>query len=132
MTRRPKNSFINWLAALGVILLGLATAMPACGQQPASSTGTSPIPTLAYYYIWFDSNSWNWAKVDYPLGRYTSDDRAVMRQHVQWAKAAGISGFIVSWKSTDVLNRRLDQLAQVAEEVLLNLPLFMKVWISYS
>jgi hypothetical protein len=105
------------LAALGIILLGLGTVLPARAQQPASSTGTSPIPTLAYYYIWFDSNSWNRAKIDYPLlGRYTSDDRAVMRQHVQWAKAAGISGFIVSWKSTDVLNRRLDQLAQVAEE----------------
>ena len=39
-----------------------------------------------------------------------------MRQHIQEAKAAGIDGFIVSWKSTDVLNRRLDQLAQVAQE----------------
>ena len=39
-----------------------------------------------------------------------------MRQHIQWAKAAGIDGFIVSWKSTDVLNRRLQQLINVAEE----------------
>jgi hypothetical protein len=95
----------------------MGTALPARAQQPASSTGINPIPTLAYYYIWFDTNSWNRAKIDYPLlGRYTSDDRTVMRQHIQWAKAAGITGFIVSWKSTDVLNRRLDQLEQVAEE----------------
>ena len=40
------------------------------------------------------------------LGRYSSDDRGVMRQHVAWAKRAGIDGFIVSWKSTPVLNRR--------------------------
>ncbi len=39
-----------------------------------------------------------------------------MLQQVQWAKAAGITGFIVSWKSTDVLNRRLEQLVEVAEQ----------------
>jgi hypothetical protein len=39
-----------------------------------------------------------------------------MRQHVKWAKAAGIKGFIVSWKSTDRLNQRLEQLIQVANE----------------
>jgi hypothetical protein len=39
-----------------------------------------------------------------------------MRQHVRWAKAAGIKGFIVSWKSTDKLNQRLEQLIQVASE----------------
>ena len=48
------------------------------------------------------------------LGRYSSDDRDVMRQHIAWAKRAGIDGFIVSWKSTPVLNRRLERLADVA------------------
>ena len=32
----------------------------------------------------------------------------------EWAKRAGIDGFIVSWKSTPVLNRRLKRLAEVA------------------
>jgi hypothetical protein len=114
---KKRNSFVGWLAALGIILIGLVTAIPARAKQPVSSTGDNPVPVFAYYYIWFDSNSWNRAKVDYPLlGHYTSDDRAVMRQHIEWAKAAGISAFIVSWKSTDVLNRRLEQLIQVAEE----------------
>jgi len=82
-----------------------------------AQTPTHPIPILAYYYIWFDNGSWNRAKTDYPiLGRYSSDDEAILRQHVQWAKAAGIDGFIVSWKSTDLLNRRLDLLATIAEE----------------
>lgn len=74
-----------------------------------------PIPLLAYYYIWFDPNSWNRAKTDYPLlGRYSSDDRSVMEQHVLWAKQAGIDGFIVSWKLTEVLEPRLDLLVEVA------------------
>ena len=33
----------------------------------------------------------------------------------RWAKRAGIDGFIVSWKSTPVLNRRLERLAEVAD-----------------
>ena len=36
-------------------------------------------------------------------------------RHVDWAKQAGIDGFIVSWKSTPVLNRRLERLAEVAD-----------------
>jgi hypothetical protein len=94
-------------------LLGISLGRPA----PARAETASPVPVLAYYYIWFDSTSWQRAKVDYPeLGRYSSDDRAIMRQHIRWAKAAGIQGFIVSWKSTKVLDRRLDQLATLAEE----------------
>ncbi|HET9914816.1 MAG TPA: endo-1,3-alpha-glucanase family glycosylhydrolase [Anaerolineales bacterium] len=82
-----------------------------------TSTPVNAVPVLAYYYIWFDIQSWNRAKTDYPLlGRYSSDDAVVMRQHIRWAKEAGISGFIVSWKGTDKLNRRLDQLVEIAEQ----------------
>ena len=107
----------------------LATPRILSTPQPASTIETStqpvmevnisadPIPILAYYYIWFDVKSWDRAKTDYPLlGRYSSDDAAVMRQHIQWAKEAGIDGFIVSWKSTEKLNRRLDQLVKLANE----------------
>jgi len=118
--------FLAWLTGLifGAVTTSAAAPFPAQSIAPANPSGSvslgvvsSPIPTMAYYYIWFDSSSWNRAKVDYPLlGRYSSDDRSVMLQHIQWAKAAGITGFIVSWKSTDVLNRRLEQLIEVAEQ----------------
>ncbi len=110
-----KNALVGWVSALILLsVLLLCNVTPVQAQR--SSVSLSPIPTLAYYYIWFDTSSWDRAKIDYPqLGRYSSDDEAVMRQHIQWAKAAGIEGFIVSWKSTDVLNRRLDQLADLAE-----------------
>jgi hypothetical protein len=78
---------------------------------------SDPIPMLAYYYIWFDESSWNRAKKDYPLlGRYSSDDSSVMNRHIDWAMDAGIDGFIVSWKGTDKLNRRLEQLVRLAEQ----------------
>jgi hypothetical protein len=83
---------------------------------PVTDTPDNSVPLLAYYYIWFDPQSWDRAKTDYPLlGRYSSDDADVMRQHIQWAKSAGIDGFIVSWKSTEKLNRRLEQLVRIAE-----------------
>src|SRR5512146_2341605 len=122
MTTRSRNGplssvfrhFLHRGLALVIMAMLMATASPARASEPRAST---PVPTLAYYYIWYDTTSWNRAKTDYPvLGRYSSDDRFVMRQHIQWAKAAGIDGFIVSWKSTDVLNRRLQQLTDLAEQ----------------
>jgi hypothetical protein len=104
-------------ALLLSLTLGLAVSGVFTPVHASQTDNTNPVPVLAYYYIWFDSQSWRRAKTDYPLlGNYTSDDRSAMRQHIEWAKAAGIDGFIVSWKSTDVLNRRLDQLATLAEE----------------
>lgn len=107
-----------------MLLLLVALVAPARAADPTPTTSparaleaTNPIPVLAYYYIWFDEASWDRAKKDYPtLGRYSSDDPEVMRQHVRWAKDAGIDGFIVSWKSTPTLDRRLEQLIAIAEE----------------
>ena len=106
-----------------LVWIALTAAAPAAqGPQPRTTSTPSvqasePVPFLAYYYIWYDTSSWDRAKIDYPLaGRYSSDDPAVMRQQIQEAKAAGIEGFIVSWKSTDVLNRRLQQLADIAAQ----------------
>lgn len=98
---------------IGLALWAVCTAAPAVTAR----SEISPIPMLAYYYIWFDTQSWNRAKTDYPLlGRYSSDDRAIMEEHVRLAKEAGLDGFIVSWKSTYTLDRRLEQLMDVAAE----------------
>ncbi|SRR6266498_2213480 len=106
----------GWASALLAVVLLLAIHTPVRAQSAPTAPTQQPIPVLAYYYIWFDPGSWNRAKVDYPLlGRYSSDDKKVMEEHIREAKKAGIDGFIVSWKSTDVLNRRLAQLIEVAD-----------------
>jgi phospholipase C len=106
--RRPARART---AACLVAALAVASAVGA----PPARAADRPDPLFAYYYIWFNGTSWDRAKTDYPvLGRYSSDDRGVMRQHIAWAKRAGIDGFIVSWKSTPVLNRRLERLADAA------------------
>jgi hypothetical protein len=85
----------------------------ACPDRPAAAPDGAPV--LAHYYMWFNASSWNRAKTDYPaVGRYSSDQTSVMRKQVEQARGAGIDGFIVSWKSTDVLDARLATLRDVA------------------
>jgi hypothetical protein len=98
-------------------LAGPASVGPASVDRPAglSSVYSKQIPLLAYFYIWYTPTSWNRLKIDYPLvGRYSSDDVAVMREQVKLAKQIGLTGFLVSWKDTPILNRRLATLSSVA------------------
>jgi hypothetical protein len=116
------NMKITFLTIGLILVIGLGHFNAAFAQSPQD-----PIPNLAYYYIWYAESSWDRAKSDYPqLGRYSSDDRSVMEQHVKWAKEASIKGFIVSWKSTPLLNRRLELLMDVAAKAKFSL------WIIYQ
>ncbi|HEY0167428.1 MAG TPA: endo-1,3-alpha-glucanase family glycosylhydrolase [Jatrophihabitans sp.] len=93
-----------------------ATTAPA-PKVTATTAPASVPPLLAYYYQWFVPNSWDRAKTDLPaLGLYSSEDPWVMRKHIQQAKAAGITGFIVSWKDTTTNTRRLRTLMTVAAQ----------------
>jgi hypothetical protein len=107
-----------------VLALVIAVAPRLAGASPDTSPtsasthveGVKPL-VLAHYYIWFTPGSWNRAKKDVPLaGRYSSDDIDVMKTHVRQAQAAGIDGFIVSWKSTPDMDSRLANLVTVAAE----------------
>src|SRR4051794_34214543 len=102
-------------AALCALLLMLG---PLCRSASAESPAPTPsVPILAYFYQWFDDSSWNRAKTDYPLaGRYSSDDLDVMRRQIKQAQGAGIDGFIVSWKRSELNDRRLQRLMGVARE----------------
>ncbi len=102
-----------WLAAIAAAAIVIAPASPA---RAAAKPTAYPLPVLAYYYIWYTPTSWQRAKRDLPLlGPYSSDQPGVMRQHVRWAKGAGIDGFIVSWKSTPTFDDRLASLVNIAD-----------------
>jgi hypothetical protein len=100
-----------------------AVAVPSSAPAPSTASrcanGEVVHPgralVLAHFYLWFDPTSWNRAKIDYPaIGRYSSGDPAVMTQQVAEARAAGIDGFIVGWRSTPVLDARLAALRKAA------------------
>jgi hypothetical protein len=106
------------LVVTGTLFLAAGASSARTSSRGQSAVQGRPIPVLAYYYIWFNPTSWNRAKSDYPLvGRYSSDDVTVMRQQVTLAKQSGLTGFIVSWKDSPVLNRRLAALRTAAATV---------------
>ncbi len=129
----PAHLLGSWLL-IGLIVatvaaVSTAAAGPARAARPADAAtttagcperATSPpdeAPVLAHFYIWFHASAWNRAKTDYPaIGRYSSSQSSVMRTQVTQARAAGIDGFIVGWRSTDILNRRLATLHSVAAD----------------
>lgn len=112
MIRRSHSRTAVLFVVFAAILL-----QPVGGASQSTPAARSDVPVLAYYYIWFTPSSWDRAKTDLPLlGTYDSDDPEVMRQHVRWAKEAGIDGFIVSWKNTEVLSPRLEHLVNIAHE----------------
>ena len=94
---------------------GRAPAVCGFGAQPAPVAKTAAPPVLAYFYQWFTPSSWATRKLDSPLiGKYSSDDTAVMCDQVALAQGAGIDGFIVSWKVQGPNDARLHALVRVA------------------
>jgi Glycosyl hydrolase family 71 len=109
---------ISTFGCLAVLIAALlATGGQASVAAPSAQPAKAVLPLFAYYYQWFDPSSWNRAKIDYPeAGRYSSDDPHVMRQQIEQAKQAGITGFIVSWKDTVTNTRRLRALVELAAQ----------------
>ncbi|MGI9659594.1 MAG: endo-1,3-alpha-glucanase family glycosylhydrolase [Gaiellaceae bacterium] len=93
---------------------GGSTVDPALG---VASQRAVPTPIFAYYTIDHTSQGWSQSRGDLPLlGRYASDEHDVILSHITSAKAAGIAGFLVRWKSNRTLDARLTQLVDLAAQ----------------
>jgi hypothetical protein len=111
---RARSAVIACVVGASIAMTGAGPAA-AAGNPAATEPVMSPTPVLAYYYLWFTHHSWIRAKTDYPLiGKYSSGEASVMRRQIAEAKAAGIDGFIVSWKDTARNDQRLRLLMTVA------------------
>ena len=97
------------LFALAIVLL--PRGAPVHAQAPERLV-------LAFYYTWFDENSWGANKVpDAPAPLYASRDRAAMGRHIDQARAAGIDAFVVSWYGPQVENNQTEtNLAALLDE----------------
>ena len=79
-----------------IAILG-ATLLTGLGCPPTAQADGERL-VLAFYYTWFDRNTWNSGKVpDLPQHPYNSDDRAVMARQIDEAKGAGIDAFVLNW-----------------------------------
>ncbi len=73
-----------------VALMGFGALTPAAAARP-------PL-VLAFYYAWFDENSWTPNHVaDMPVTPYSSRDLQAMARQIRQAQGAGIDAFVVSW-----------------------------------
>ena len=85
--------FRLYLLTIG-ILVGL---LPGLGGSPTVRAGTDRL-VLAFYYAWFDNNTWNSGKLsDLPLNTYNSDNHEVIARQIDQARAAGIDAFVLNW-----------------------------------
>jgi hypothetical protein len=65
---------------------------------PPAARAARPPLVLAFYYDWYDANTWKPDKVaDMPATPYNSNDPAAMARQIQQARGAGIDAFVVSW-----------------------------------
>src|ERR1035437_10449988 len=109
-------------AVLAVVLGSGLTAAGggAADSATASSLPAQHVPVFAYYYVWMHGSYWSSNKLDYPAqpfpGNYNSSNPAVMNWQIMQAKAAGITGFIVSWKDTPLYRIIMPRLEKVANQ----------------
>ena len=84
---------VHFLLALTVTLATLGATAP-----PAAAAPEPARPLLAFYYSWWDMNTWDSGMVaDQPTQRYNSYERGTIERHVAQGKQAGLDGFILAW-----------------------------------
>ena len=87
---------IIWLAALNL-------------QAPPEASAQEPPPVLAFYYAWFDQNSWSSGQAaDSPGEPYNSANRATIERHVSQALSAGLNAFVQSWYGPQEANNQTE------------------------
>ncbi len=100
-----------------VILVVCALLLALNFFSPAHANSSPRV--LAFYYAWFDGNTWSPNVVsDMPGLTYNSNDPAAIARHISQAQGAGIDAFVVSWIGTNNptdwnLHAMLDRAAQV-------------------
>ncbi|MDO8669842.1 MAG: endo-1,3-alpha-glucanase family glycosylhydrolase, partial [Dehalococcoidia bacterium] len=87
--------FFRSLLFLLLLLPMLPTAISARAEVRQAATDKL---VLAYYYPWFDLNTWFPSIVsDMPTVKYVSADRNTIARHISQARASGIDAFISAW-----------------------------------
>ncbi len=106
----------NAVGALPCARHGSAFGRPCLPASPSASPAAAPV--FAYYYMWMQGSYWSTNKLDHPAqpfpGNYDSADPAVISWQIEQAKAAGITGFIVSWKNNATYQKILPEVESAA------------------
>ncbi|RME75756.1 MAG: hypothetical protein D6784_07320, partial [Chloroflexi bacterium] len=96
-------NFLPRLVRLSLPVLFFLLALPGTVARAGSP------PVLAFYYAWFDQNTWTSNQsVDLPAEPYTSADPATIERHVRQARAAGIDALVQSWYGPQEANNQTE------------------------
>ncbi|MCG3212033.1 MAG: hypothetical protein FOGNACKC_05680 [Anaerolineae bacterium] len=91
-----------------LILLSLLLMLASMVSAPVAAAQSTP-PVLAFYYAWFDQNTWaSGQSVDQPAVPYNSADPATIERHVAEAAGAGIDALVQSWYGPQVENNQTE------------------------
>ena len=95
----------------------LVLVLSSVGQPPNAQADGERL-VLAFYYAWYDQNTWTSGQVpDVPLTPYTSANRDAMVRQVDQAQGAGIDAFVLNWWGTgNQTEKNLRTLLDVASE----------------
>lgn len=120
--QRGTRRFPAWgrlLGCIGLLCCTLFSHTPVYSvalQTPHIQSSSDPL-VLAFYYTWFDENTWSYDQLsDLPAQNYVSRDRGAMGRHIDQAKAAGIDAFLVAWYGPGGDNQTEPNLAALLEE----------------
>ncbi len=93
-----RRSGMLWLLALLMLV----------GQPVAVEAQESERLVLAFYYAWFDMDTWRLPLPDRPLNPYISADVSVIARHVAEARQADIDALITAWYGPTVHNNQTE------------------------
>jgi hypothetical protein len=100
LTKWPVITAIALLLAMGLGSFYLLKIM----RRPRVFVG-------AYYYPWYYAARWSqFATTGVPqLGRYATEDRNTVKQHIQWARQADLDFFMICWVTPNFEDHNLKQ-----------------------
>ena len=88
------------MSRMGVMIVVMVVLMitVACEETVENGPDVGEPVIFAHYYGWYSPDQWSQPITENPvLGLYNSRDSAVITQHIEWGKRAGITAFSVSW-----------------------------------
>lgn len=88
------------MVRLWVLMVAMALTLmaAACGGETVEEQNKGEPVIFAHYYGWYNPDQWSQPITEDPvLGLYDSLDSAVIAQHIEWGKRAGVTAFSVSW-----------------------------------
>lgn len=96
-----RRRYYRWIFLLVILVLPW-------GSCPRAVQAQDERLVLAFYYAWFDANTWALPLSDQPVQSYASADPAVIEHHVLQAQQAGLDALVQAWYGPDAANNQTE------------------------